>query len=147
MGIPSELRDMWIANKNTSLLIASPAEEQKMLRSSQCTAGNYYFSYNILQASFNFLIHQCMFQAYDLLHKHVNLFSKIFINQVIGDRYSVDKIANLFFSIDYMNSQYFLIYMNFTVCHFLNMQKVCVLDSRQPASDVWRVPCLLYVSF
>ncbi|KEH36097.1 putative early nodulin 93 ENOD93 protein [Medicago truncatula] len=38
MGIPSELRDMWIANKNTSLQIASPAEEQKMLRSSQCTA-------------------------------------------------------------------------------------------------------------
>jgi len=47
MGIPSELRDIWIANKNTSLLIASPAEDQKMLRSSQCTAGNYYFSYNI----------------------------------------------------------------------------------------------------
>jgi len=43
MRIPSELRDTWIANKNTSLLIASPAEEQKMLRSSQCTAGNYVF--------------------------------------------------------------------------------------------------------
>ncbi|KAK2446297.1 early nodulin-93 [Trifolium repens] len=38
MGIPSELRDMWVANKNTSLFIASPAEEQKILRSNQCTA-------------------------------------------------------------------------------------------------------------
>jgi hypothetical protein len=41
MGIPSELRDMWVANKNRSLFIASPAEEQKILRSNQCTAGNY----------------------------------------------------------------------------------------------------------
>jgi hypothetical protein len=39
MGIPSELRDMWVANKNRSLFIASPAEEQKILKSNQCTAG------------------------------------------------------------------------------------------------------------
>ncbi|GAU14271.1 hypothetical protein TSUD_308310 [Trifolium subterraneum] len=38
MRIPSEIRNMWVANKNTSLMIASPAEEQKILRSNQCTA-------------------------------------------------------------------------------------------------------------
>lgn len=107
MGIPSELRDMWIANKNTSLQIASPAEEQKMLRSSQCTAGNYYFfliifslivfangSYKDLSQTYFkpvlIFLFMSMFQAYDLLHihdilsiMHVNLFSKIFINHVI----------------------------------------------------------------
>lgn len=46
MGIPSELRDMWMAKKTRSLLIASPAEEQKRLRTNQCTSGKlyYYFS-------------------------------------------------------------------------------------------------------
>ncbi|WJX76820.1 hypothetical protein P8452_60196 [Trifolium repens] len=29
---------MWVANKNRSLFIASPAEEQKILKSNQCTA-------------------------------------------------------------------------------------------------------------
>lgn len=43
MGIPSELRDMWVANKSKSLMIASPAEEQKVLRTNQCTSGNYYY--------------------------------------------------------------------------------------------------------
>ncbi|XP_058780709.1 early nodulin-93-like [Vicia villosa] len=38
MGIPSELRDMWAANKSRSLMIASPAEEQKTLRTNQCTS-------------------------------------------------------------------------------------------------------------
>jgi hypothetical protein len=54
MGIPSELRDMWVANKNTSLFIASPAEEQKILRSNQCTAGNY--DYILIISEFLFLL-------------------------------------------------------------------------------------------
>ncbi|CAA3025007.1 early nodulin-93-like [Olea europaea subsp. europaea] len=36
MGIPSELRDAW-TNRNRSLLIASPIEDEKILRSRQCT--------------------------------------------------------------------------------------------------------------
>ncbi|CAI9755661.1 unnamed protein product [Fraxinus pennsylvanica] len=36
MGIPSELRDAW-ANRNKSLLIASPIEDERILRSRQCT--------------------------------------------------------------------------------------------------------------
>ncbi|KAF7146730.1 hypothetical protein RHSIM_Rhsim04G0235000 [Rhododendron simsii] len=36
MGIPSTMRDEW-ANRRNSLLIASPLEDQKILRSRQCT--------------------------------------------------------------------------------------------------------------
>ncbi|XP_021819430.1 early nodulin-93 [Prunus avium] len=36
MGIPSEMRDMWV-NRGKGLLIPSPAEEQKRLRSATCT--------------------------------------------------------------------------------------------------------------
>ncbi|XP_010249474.1 PREDICTED: early nodulin-93-like [Nelumbo nucifera] len=36
MGIPADLRDAWI-NRRKSILIASPAEEQKILRSKRCT--------------------------------------------------------------------------------------------------------------
>lgn len=38
MGIPSEMRDMWV-NRGKGLLIPSPAEEQKRLRSAKCTQG------------------------------------------------------------------------------------------------------------
>ncbi|XP_057421419.1 early nodulin-93-like [Lotus japonicus] len=37
MGIPSELRDLWVSKTKTPFLIASPAEESKLLRSKQCT--------------------------------------------------------------------------------------------------------------
>ncbi|KAL7112190.1 hypothetical protein ABFS82_05G133500 [Erythranthe guttata] len=36
MGIPSEMRDLF-ANRNKSLMIASPIEDEKILRSKQCT--------------------------------------------------------------------------------------------------------------
>ncbi|KAF6164231.1 hypothetical protein GIB67_010201 [Kingdonia uniflora] len=36
MGIPSELRDVW-ANKRKSILIASPAEEHRIMTSKECT--------------------------------------------------------------------------------------------------------------
>ncbi|OVA12469.1 Early nodulin 93 ENOD93 protein [Macleaya cordata] len=36
MGIPSEMRDVWV-NKRKSLLIASPAEEQRIRNAKQCT--------------------------------------------------------------------------------------------------------------
>ncbi|KAM1224485.1 hypothetical protein ACFX2G_044333 [Malus domestica] len=35
MGIPSELRDMWVNHKD-ALVIPSPAEEAKLLRSKKC---------------------------------------------------------------------------------------------------------------
>ncbi|XP_027332763.1 early nodulin-93-like [Abrus precatorius] len=38
MGIPSELRDMFISNNKNSFLIASPAEKRKILRTKQCTS-------------------------------------------------------------------------------------------------------------
>uniref|UniRef100_I1MWA0 Early nodulin-93-like n=1 Tax=Glycine max TaxID=3847 RepID=I1MWA0_SOYBN len=38
MGIPSELRDMLLPNKK-GVLVASPAEDRKTLRSKQCTRG------------------------------------------------------------------------------------------------------------
>ncbi|KAI3454105.1 hypothetical protein Pfo_010768 [Paulownia fortunei] len=36
MGIPSEMRDLF-ANRNKSLVIASPIEDEKIRRSRQCT--------------------------------------------------------------------------------------------------------------
>ncbi|KAE9455127.1 hypothetical protein C3L33_12972, partial [Rhododendron williamsianum] len=36
MGIPSTMRDAWV-NRRNSPLIASPLEDQKILRSRQCT--------------------------------------------------------------------------------------------------------------
>ncbi|XP_015885503.1 early nodulin-93 [Ziziphus jujuba] len=36
MGIPSEMRDIWIKHRE-ALVIASPAEEQKVLRARNCT--------------------------------------------------------------------------------------------------------------
>ncbi|XP_015971810.1 early nodulin-93 [Arachis duranensis] len=36
MGIPSELRDMWVSRRE-SFLIASPAEERKIVRTKKCT--------------------------------------------------------------------------------------------------------------
>ncbi|KAI4316078.1 hypothetical protein L6164_024095 [Bauhinia variegata] len=36
MGIPSEMRDLWVTHRKR-FMIASPAEEQKVLRSRQCT--------------------------------------------------------------------------------------------------------------
>ncbi|KAJ1384739.1 Early nodulin 93 ENOD93 protein [Sesbania bispinosa] len=36
MGIPTELRDMWVSRRK-GFLIASPAEEEKILRTKQCT--------------------------------------------------------------------------------------------------------------
>ncbi|XP_022857420.1 early nodulin-93-like [Olea europaea var. sylvestris] len=36
MGIPSEMRETW-ANRKKSLLIPSPVEDEKILRSRQCT--------------------------------------------------------------------------------------------------------------
>lgn len=38
MGIPSEMRDIWIKHRE-ALVIASPAEEQKVLRARNCTQG------------------------------------------------------------------------------------------------------------
>lgn len=38
MGIPSEMRDL-LANRRKSLLIPSPMEDEKILRSRQCTQG------------------------------------------------------------------------------------------------------------
>ncbi|KAE8658083.1 Early nodulin-93 [Hibiscus syriacus] len=35
MGIPSEIRDVWITRKTNSLLIPSPAEDEKKLRAQQ----------------------------------------------------------------------------------------------------------------
>ncbi|TKY55946.1 Early nodulin-93 [Spatholobus suberectus] len=37
MGIPSELRDMFVSNRK-GFLIASPAEDRKILRTKQCTS-------------------------------------------------------------------------------------------------------------
>jgi heme/copper-type cytochrome/quinol oxidase subunit 3 len=40
MGIPSELRDVWVSKRNY-FLIASPDEERKLLRTKICTSGNW----------------------------------------------------------------------------------------------------------
>nr|DAD44564.1 TPA_asm: hypothetical protein HUJ06_002794 [Nelumbo nucifera] len=59
MGIPADLRDAWI-NRRKSILIASPAEEQKILRSKRCTEGHstYYLNpkFHFLSFPFVFLI-------------------------------------------------------------------------------------------
>lgn len=39
MGIPSEMRDVWV-NKRNGFLIASPVEEQKILNARNCTNGS-----------------------------------------------------------------------------------------------------------
>ncbi|XP_004498454.1 early nodulin-93-like [Cicer arietinum] len=36
MGIPSEIRDVWVSKRNC-FIIASPDEERKLLRSKKCT--------------------------------------------------------------------------------------------------------------
>ncbi|KAK3030213.1 hypothetical protein RJ639_038723 [Escallonia herrerae] len=37
MGIPSNMRDAWETQRRKSLLIASPAEDQRILESRRCT--------------------------------------------------------------------------------------------------------------
>jgi hypothetical protein len=47
MGIPSELRDVWVSKRN-SFLIASPDEERKLLRTKICTNGIFILILSLL---------------------------------------------------------------------------------------------------
>lgn len=39
MGIPSEMRDIWVKHREAGLVIASPTEEQKVRNARNCTQG------------------------------------------------------------------------------------------------------------